>query len=511
MKRTPSRTTPSIATFARRLTQTSSGAFTRQSKKQTLHLFHEMSRRVPAYRDFLARHNFDPQSVQTYSDLQSVPYTTKDNYVQYYSLPELSWDGALESTMFSTSSGSSGQPNFWPRTQHLEDETTLIYEVILKNIFELDHKKTLLINAYSMGLYVAGTFTLNACIRLANKGYPLTVITPGINKQDVLRVVKNIGHHFDQIVLCAYPPLAKDILDEGILEGIDWSRYSMRFISGGEAYSEKWRKHLYELAGVPQERYLTSSVNTYGSADAAILGHETPLSILIRTYASQNQELCKDLFGKAIVPSFHQYYPFWKGVSLEDQELCFSTDAGLPLLKYNIGDIGGHYTYNQVLKILKQHGISHAQLIEDLGGEHFDWKLPFVYLYGRSNVAATIYGLNIYPENVKAALDHDLAFPYLSGKFALSTEFDKNHRQFLSLRLELRKNAKVDRKSASLIRKAVYQTLRELNAEFKMLSDQYQKKVAPKIKFHNHGDPKHFPVRIKEQYLKKASHDQLAP
>lgn len=481
----------------------SSQSFMRESELEALSLFHSMAERVPAYRDFLLKKGVNSHAIKSYQDLLGVPPTDKDNYITQYSLAELSWDGEIDAEMFSTSSGSSGEAHFWPRGKRLEEETAFVYELLLRNFFSIDKRKTLVIDAYSMGLYVAGTFTLNSCIRIADKGYPLTVITPGINKSDVLKVVQRIGDNFDQIVLCAYPPLAKDIIDEGKLLGIDWARYHMHFISGGESYSEKWRAHLYKSSGVPEQDYLYSSINTYGSADAAILGHETPLSILIRRLASDDKELCLALFGKANLPSFHQYYPFWKNISLQEKELCFTANAGIPLVRYNIHDEGGYYSYDEVLHILKKHGYKSSEVLKDFPPE-LNWRLPFVYLYGRSNAAATIYGLNVYPENIKTALEHDDALAHLSGKFVLSTEYDKAQDQYLSLHLELKKDALIDRKTSARIRKIVFETLREVNAEFRMLSDTFRKRATPRVRFHSHGDTRHFPLRIKEQYLKKS-------
>ncbi len=493
---------PSADALAALFCKKSSATFTNDSEARTLQLFHAMAERVPAYKAFLARNQIDPSTIKTFKDLQTVPPTDKASYLKLHTLEELSWDGIVTAHMFSTSSGSSGEAQFWPRTQLLELETATIYELLLKNFFSLDRHRTLLINAYSMGLYVAGTFTLNSCMRIADKGYPLTVVTPGISKIDVLKVIQGIGSSFDQIVLCAYPPLAKDIIDEGTAQGINWENYNMHFISGGESYSEKWRSHLYQRAGVGPQDYLFSSVNTYGSADAAILGHETPMSILIRTFASENKALCQELFGRQTVPSFHQYYPFWKNITLHEKELCFSANAGIPLLRYNIHDHGGTYTYAEVLKILKKHGFTQANINARVPAE-LQWHLPFVYLFGRTDAATTIYGLNIYPENIRQAIEHDHALPYLSGKFVLSTEYDRKHDQYLALKLELQGADRPTPEVSRHLKRLVYETLREINAEFKMLSDTFEKRSKPRITFHPRGDEKHFPTRIKERYLKK--------
>lgn len=469
---------------------------------RALDLFHDMAVRVPAYRDFLTENGINPLEVTTVAELSEVPCITKENYLNKYALDELSWDGAVAAAMLSTSSGASGQPYFWPRTQRLEMETSQVFELFMRNVFEVDRYRTLFIDGFSMGLYVAGTFSLNSCMRIAQKGFPLTTITPGIQKNDILRIIAKIGGQFDQIILGAYPPFCKDIIDEGKEWGIDWKNHKMRFFFGGESFSEKWRRYLYEAASIEPAHYLTSSINTYGSADAAVLGHETPLSLLVRRLAAQDRTLCEELFGSPTPPSLHQYYPFWKHITVQSGELVFTTKGGIPLCNYAIHDVGGIKTHSEVMEILSRHGYSSNNVASELP-EHLNWRLPFVYLFGRAGSVATIYGLNVYPENIKSGLEHDEVFPHVSGRFRLSTEFDRKQNQRLTVRVELRKNVTLDRQALKTIKNRLYLTLREMNAEYRMLSDTMKKKAVPKVSFHEYGHAKHFPVRIKEQYIKK--------
>src|SRR5690349_3362521 len=79
-------------------------------------LFHNVAATVPAYRVFLAEHGVDPSAIQTVEDFRAVPVTTKQNYQSRYPLADLCRDGELASCDFiAVSSGSTGQPTFWPR------------------------------------------------------------------------------------------------------------------------------------------------------------------------------------------------------------------------------------------------------------------------------------------------------------------------------------------------------------------------------------------------------------
>ena len=142
-------------------------------------------------------------------------FVDKENYLRKYPLLELLPDASKEFIkMISVSSGSSGKPYFWPRSQYLELETTIIYELILKDFFNINSKNTLLIDAYSMGMYVAGVFTLNASLRISLRDGNLSVITPGIDLDIILRIITEIGKEYDQIVICGYPPFVKDLIEE---------------------------------------------------------------------------------------------------------------------------------------------------------------------------------------------------------------------------------------------------------------------------------------------------------
>jgi phenylacetate-CoA ligase len=86
---------------------------------------------------------------------------------------------------------------------------------------------------------VGGLFTA-ACVRhLAAKGYPITVVASGNNKAEILRVLPELAPHFDQVVLLSYPPFVKDVIDTGLRAGVDWPRYSVKLVFGGEVFSEE--------------------------------------------------------------------------------------------------------------------------------------------------------------------------------------------------------------------------------------------------------------------------------
>lgn len=425
----------------------------------------EIKKNIPAYKSFLAE--------------ESDKFIDKNNYLHKYSFSELLPAPSMEFVkMISVSSGSSGKPYFWPRGNYLELETTVIYEMILKDFFQIDKKKTLIIDAYSMGMYVAGIFTLNSCLRIAQRGYPVSVITPGISLDSILRIVTEIGSFYEQVVICGYPPFVKDTIEEGIRRGFDWKSYNLKFIFGAEAISEDWRKYLFEKAEVTD--YYTSSINTYGSADAAILGHETPISILIKRICTENEGLLKKLFDGRTVSTFVQYHPHLKYFESVDGELICSTVGGMPLLRYNLHDSGNIYTFDEMIDLMKNEGIDIISEAKKLNLPI--WKLPFIVLFGKSDQTITLYGLNIYPQTIRNGLEDQEIIDKLTTRMTMSTKYDKSEDQYIEVTAELQEKVNASDSLAKTVEDKVYTSLLKHNYEYKTLVEKVgAKRARPKI------------------------------
>src|SRR5688572_23662116 len=85
--------------------------------KKTLELFHRASKNIPAYKDFLQKHDVRPETIKTIEDFgKYVPITNKSNYITQYPFHMLCWNGDLFSNqIISSSSGTMGQSFLWPR------------------------------------------------------------------------------------------------------------------------------------------------------------------------------------------------------------------------------------------------------------------------------------------------------------------------------------------------------------------------------------------------------------
>ena len=140
-----------------------------RGEAMALELFHEMADRVPAYKDFLKQRNINHRDIRTIDDFKNVPTIDKDNYLRQYSRQQLCWGGefANDRWVISTTSGSTGEPFYFPRTDLQDEYYTLTAELYLRENFKIHERKTLYIDAFAMGAWIGGLFTYEAVHRVA--------------------------------------------------------------------------------------------------------------------------------------------------------------------------------------------------------------------------------------------------------------------------------------------------------------------------------------------------------
>lgn len=457
-----------------------------------LALFHEMAQKVPAYKEFLSKNNVKPDNIQSIQDFSVVPVMDKDNYIDQYPISSLCWGGSLShSYMLSASSGSTGKPYFWPRSYEQTEHGAIISEGIYNDLFHIHDKRTLYIVAFAMGTWIAGTYMMMSTQLVAQQGYPITVVTPGLNKDEILRLVNFGKDQFEQIILAGYPPFIKDIIDYGLSIGLDWTSIPMKFLFSGEAITEGWRTHLQEKVGFSD--IFSDAINILGSADVGLIAHETPLTILLRKILLNNSETVHKLFGENRVPALYQFDPELRYFEEQDKELLVTTRSGIPLCRYNTKDVGKILWYEDLI-------INHQDLNDQLNSYSI-WNLPIVSIFGRGKFSASLYGITIYPEYIKHILDHRSIEPLCTGKFVLKTIEDSNKDQKLEIHIELKEQCVSDINTSNSIQKTVLEELPKVSSEFRHLLSIMKQKVYPVITLHKYGDAAMFPRGI----MKKTS------
>ena len=424
-------------------------------ENRSLIIFKWAAKNIPAYKSFLKKHNIDYLKIKNFNDFLSVPAVSKNNYLKQYDIEKISCGCFLNKpTVFTATSGSTGALFYFPRREQLDWQYSVISELFFRNGFLKEVEPTLVIVGFGMGVWIGGLITYKAFEIAGENGYPLSIITPGVNKQEIFNAFKNLSPHFKRTILTGYPPFIKDIIDESSLNGIDLKKLNLRLLFAAEMFTEKFRDYLAGKAGI-KNIYL-DTLNIYGSADMGAMAFETPVSILIRRLALKNKKLFREIFKDINkTPTLAQYIPSFINFETKDGEILLTGDSVMPLIRYSIGDRGGVLTFGEVKEKFKKHNIDLTKEAFRAGIEKHIYELPFVYVYERADFAVKLRLRDIYPEFIKDALMHKTIRRYLTGKFVMETKYNRQQNQYLEVNLEMKKDKNVN----AVLRKKIYKEI----------------------------------------------------
>lgn len=469
------------------------------AQQRMLRLFQRCAAEVPAYREFLATRRVDPTEITSYQEFRALPPMAKADYMQAYPLPDRCLGGTLTGAdRVAVSSGSTGRPTFWPRSAAYELDVALRFEQVFHDSFRAHERSTLAVVCFALGNWVGGLFTTSCCWHLARKGYPLMVATPGNNKAEIFRVIRELAPHFEQTALLGYPPFVKDVIDAGSAEGIAWDSYSVKLVFAGEVFSEEWRGLIGRRIGSTAPCF--DSASLYGTADGGVLGNETPFSIAIRRWLARHPAAARALFGESRLPTLVQYDPVSRFFETHEGTLVVSGENSVPLLRYHIADQGGVIGFDEMWTFLQSQGVQSLDQLE-LPNDFRPRELPFVYVFGRADFTVSYYGANIYPENVTVGLEQPELMRWLSGKFVLETRESDDGDKTLHIAVELLPDIVANETLTPVIAASIRQELLRLNSEFAHYTP--AERQTPEVTLHVFADPEYFPVGVKHRYTRK--------
>jgi len=170
---------------------------------------------------------------------------------------------------------------------------------------------------------------------------------------------------------------------------------------GGEGMTEAARSRLERTFRV---------WSAYGASDLDIgVAAETPVSVWLRRQAASRPELALALFGRTDrLPMVFQYDPCDSLVETVTaaggaEELVVTVTRPMlsPRVRYNVGDEGGTISFAAATRACRALGLDPSQ------AEARPFRLPFLFVHGRSDQTLSFMGANLYPEDVAAGIgDH---------------------------------------------------------------------------------------------------------
>jgi len=405
--------------------------------------------------------------------LDSFPETSKDAYVRRYGFSERCWDGRhpIAGTLVDESAGSSGTPYNWLRSRkelhdvHLDTANWVRWTYPTERLFAL--------NAFSMGAWATGT---NMAIALSKV---CMVKSTGPDIEKIVDTIESFGDGYDYL-LCAYPPFLKHVVDALDRNGFDWSRTRVYGLVGGEAMTEAMRDHL--------ERRLVKVRSGYGASDIQIgIGGETDLSVHVRKLLVARADVREALLGpdESRVPMVFQYNPLesYIEINARGESVITVNNASVlsPRLRYNVGDEARIMTRPELVSRLAQVGVA--------GPMPPGWRLPLLFLFGRSDSTVSYMGANIYPLDVEYGLYRDATLAASIEGFCLELDDSSVLDSRPVVHVQLRETARIDDRAAAAerLRAGLVEHLAASNRDFAESLREDPAAADIRVVLHDHG------------------------
>ena len=176
----------------------------RLGQKRALERFRVASSSIPAYQAHLKAHDVDVSGIKDFASFTSVPTIDKRSYLlpNRTHFERLAIGGGLGTChTVSRTSGSSGEPIYWPRNAEQEVSTVMGMHALWVDAFGIDTRSTLVIDCFDLGMWTGGEFAADMARQIARKSKGmLMVATPGSDIDETVRVVLDLGHRFDQLL-----------------------------------------------------------------------------------------------------------------------------------------------------------------------------------------------------------------------------------------------------------------------------------------------------------------------
>lgn len=452
-------------------------------KVKAVRTFRYAKRHVPAYKDYLSKHEYEGPIVKWRgASLGDVPEMDKASYIKQYSLQDKVINGKIpaKGVMFDESSGSSGKPTSWVRGKQERRMTRRIMQVAFRDFME--GSDPIVLNTFSMGAWATG-FNTSTCLLDIGR-----VKSIGPDKTKVIDTLLEFGPGFEYVVM-GYPPFLR-LLTES--KEIDWSLYKVTAVYGGEGMSESMRDYLLQ--------YFQRVVGSYGASDLEInIAHESDFSIGLRRALAGDAALRKELLKihRGILPMVFQYNPYdylFETNAAGELVVTISRTYNLsPRIRYNIHDLGHSIDFYSLKATLERFGYE-----ELAASARLDFSVLFHY--GRSDLSVDYNGAVIGPEEVRQIIENS-KFRDSVNTFRLISYEDAEARKHLLIAVENIAEQKTNKADAQVMLAHIVDELQKANLDFRSAHSTAQLK--PEIRIYEHAtgifDAEH--GKLKNDYI----------
>lgn len=274
-------------------------------------------------------------------------------------------------------------------------------------------------------------------------------------KSDIRTIIKKLNSEKVQIIIAGYPPFLKDLISYAEEKGIDFQKFSIIGIVGGQAISEAMRDQLIK-------RGFFKIYSSYGASDLDInVGVETDFEITIRKAIEKNPGLARELLGENQGnPAIFHVDPFHYHIEeAEDNQLLFTctTERSSPRIRYDLEDKGKIRAASDVQASLAKYGIFIKPRTN----------LPLLFIWGRESTVV-FNGANLSFTELERAITLISELEPIVLKKAFYTYLNDEGGEELEIWLELEDGIELpNEKDMLLCSQTLLSTLASINQDFR--------------------------------------------
>lgn len=431
------------------------------SKQVAEEIAHRTYKLVPAYKRFL-----DEQGKDFSGAFDQLPLSDKKSYALAYPYQELLAESVQESFAIFRSSGSSGNSFYWPqlKSDYLTSHTT--GRRFLENTFAIHEQKTLAIQGLALGGWIGGESTsLNLKNAARNAPYPFWVYSPGNNLDEIIQIIFQWESIVDQIILFIVPSAINHLHLKASQLGRSLPLKKLRYLVGGEPFTENIRISLQQNAGV--EETSPFMLSSYASGDTGSIGTESLATVAIRTLLYRNNALATSLGIESPIPHFFHLAANNTFLEIVDNYFCVTRWQGIPLVRYVLYDQVALYSWKELKQAILTSDILDSQddpwvtILSNASDELPD----LIAVTGRADSCLIISGANLMEYMLDAAVKSEELKNLLTGIYRAQI-FYESDRQYLKFDLELQVGIEIDTTKDNLIYHSLLRTLGQLEPSF---------------------------------------------
>ena len=457
------------------------------SKARAYSEFIKAKRRVPAYKSFLKAHNFSKPSFSgLLPNIHEIPEIDKENYIKKFSIDARCIGGKIptKNIIIDESSGSSGTATNWVRGLKERKRNAKMIEFGMRTL--VGKEPLFVINAFALGPWATGVNVTMSCVPFSK------LKSLGPEKEKIENTLKQFGENHNYVIM-GYPPFLKYLVDTSEIE---WDKFNIAFIFGGESMSEGMRDYLFRKG-------IKKVYSSLGASDLELnISAENDFTISLRRLLRSNQSLqSKILKHNGALPMIFQYNPTdFLIESSETGELIVTIgrpDYIAPKIRYNIHDRGHTLSLEDLYSILKSLNISLDKL------EKPQTDLPLLLHYGRADMTVSFFGANISPTDVNEVI---YSLPELSeivNSYNLSVNEDKEGNKKLIISLEVQKGETNELIDLEKTQATFFENLSKINQDFREVRKMLPNSSLTVLCFEDFGSGsfKENDIRIKSKYI----------